>query len=79
MDEVTTSELVRRVDGVERRLADHERRYVLNEVYLRDMNEIRNDITEIKDGQKWMTRLMITQFMAFIIWLVTQVIERLPT
>ena len=59
---------------LERRTADH----VLNEVYVRDMNEIRNDIVEIKDSQRWAMRLIAGQFVALVIALLIYVVQRWP-
>ena len=78
MDNVTSAELIRRVESIERRQADAETRYVLNAVYVRDHNELRNDISEIKESQKWAMRLIAAQFVALLIALLMFVIQRLP-
>lgn len=75
MEDVTIPELVRRVESVERRQAD----FVLSAVYTRDVNEIRNDIGEIKDAQKWAMRLIAGQFVALVLALLIYVVQRWPT
>jgi hypothetical protein len=72
---VTLDELVRRVESVERRQSD----FVLQAVYTRDMNEIRNDIGEIKDSQKWAMRLIAGQFVALVVALLIWVVQQVPT
>lgn len=68
-------EVVRRLESVERRFNDYTRK----EVYERDMGEIRTDISEIKESQKWAMRLIAGQFVALIVALLVFVIQRLPT
>lgn len=78
MEDVTLAEIVRRVDGVERRVAESENRFVLQAVYTRDMTEIRHDIAEIKDSQKWAMRLIAGQFVALIVGLLIWVVQQVP-
>lgn len=74
-DDVTLPELARRVDGVERRQSE----FVRREVYEKDVKNLHEDITEIKDGQKWATRLIVGQFLALVIALLIWVIQQVPT
>jgi hypothetical protein len=71
MDDVTTSELNRRVEELGRRFSDYTRK----DVYERDMNEIRHDITEIKDSVRAATRGVLGVFIA----IVADVIVRIAT
>lgn len=68
---MTPAELTRAVTTLERRQLD----YVSKELYERDMHEIRDDIKEISDGQRWMMRLLVTQFFGAIIALVVFVVQ----
>jgi glycerate-2-kinase len=79
MNEVSLAELTRRLEGVERRQSAADERYVLQAVYIRDMNEIRNDLSEIKGSQTWAMRLIAAQFVALVIALLMFVVERVPT
>lgn len=67
MTEVSVPELVRRIETIERRVTVHEERFVLAAVYTRDMNEIRNDVTEIKDSQRWAVRLIAGQTVVLVV------------
>lgn len=75
MEDVTLPELARRVESIERRQVD----YIRNDVYVRDFNEVRNDIAEIKDSQKWAMRLIAGQFVALVVALLIWVVQQVPT
>ena len=75
MEDVTIPELVRRLDNLERRHSD----FIRIDVYTRDFNEVRNDISEIKDSQKWAMRLIAGQFVALIVALLIWVVQQVPT
>ena len=75
MSEVSLSELERRVNDMGRRFADYARK----DIYERDMNEIRHDIAEIKDSQRWAMRLIAGQFVALVLALLIYVVQRWPT
>ena len=70
--EVSTGEMLRRIESVEARLDGH---YVLSVVYKRDVAEMKSDLHELKESSKWATRLIVTQFVAafvgLVVWLVT--------
>lgn len=74
MTEVTIPEMVRRLESVERRQSG----YVSKEVYDRDHREMRQDVGEIKDSQKWAMRLLVGQFVALIVGLLILVLGALP-
>ena len=76
---MTLAEVIRRVESVERRQSSADERYVLQAVYIRDMNEIRNDLAEIKGSQTWAMRLIAAQFVALVVALLLFVVERVPT
>lgn len=76
---MTLAELARHVETLERRQATFEDRMVLQAVYTRDMNEIRNDLAEIKDSQRWAMRLIAAEFVALVVALLVFAIQRLPT
>jgi hypothetical protein len=78
MEDITLPELARRVDTLERRQHNLTTEFVLQAVYTRDINEIRNDIGEIKDSQKWAMRLIAGQFVVLIVSLLIFLINRLP-
>lgn len=63
---MTLSELQRMVERQERRFAD----FVRTDYYIRDMNEIRGDIHEIKESQKWAQRLTITVLIGLVVQIV---------
>lgn len=44
--------------------------FVTKELYERDLLEISGDIREIKESQKWMSRMVIAQFVTLLIALV---------
>lgn len=75
MEDVTLPELARRVESIERRQVD----FIRNDVYVRDFNEVRNDISEIKDSQKWAMRLIAGQFVALVVALLIWVVQQVPT
>lgn len=61
---------------VERWMNRHDqahRSLVDEKVYDRDMTEIRSDIGEIKDSQKWAQRLTITILIGLIVQIILQV------
>lgn len=63
---LSPGEIERKVEHIERRQID----FVLKELYERDLREISGDIREIKESQKWMSRLVIAQFVTLIVSLV---------
>lgn len=74
MTDMTPGELTRAVQNLQRREAD----LIRKDFYERDMHEIRRDIEEIKDGQRWMMRLLVTQFFGAIIALVIYLTQAIP-
>ena len=65
-DELTPGE-------IKRALAMLQTQSVSKELYERDMAEIRADLHEIADSQKWLTRLLAGNFLAVVILLATQI------
>lgn len=65
-EDVTQAELARRFDSLERRQRD----FVSKELYERDMSELKTDIAEIRESQKWSARLIIAQFVTLVVALV---------
>ena len=51
---------------------------MLDAVYARDFNEVRNDIADIKDSNKWMMRLIAGQFVALIVALLFFLLQQVP-
>ena len=74
MNEPTVGELAREVARQERRLSD----FVRAEVYERDVHELRDDIREIKEAQKWAMRLIAGQFVVLVLALLFYAIQNLP-
>lgn len=72
MSEMSIAELARLVDRIEKRQDG----YVSTEVYERDLKELRNDIGEIKESQKWMMRLMVSQLFGLIVAVVMFVVTQ---
>lgn len=70
MDDVTLPELTRRVDEQGRRFADYARK----DIYERDMNEIRNDLGDIKSTVTWAARGVGGVFIAVIIDIIVRVV-----
>lgn len=64
-------ELARRITIIENRL-------VSKDVYERDIREIREDTSEIKDTLKWAMRLLVGQFLALVIALLFFFLNQLP-
>lgn len=86
MQDVTLPELARQQksdrddfkayrDSNDRRFSD----YIQKEVYTRDFKEVRDDIAEIKDSQKWAMRLIAAQFVALVVALLIWVVQQVPT
>ena len=75
MDDVTLPELTRRVGDLDRRFND----YVQKAIYEANVTHIREDISEIKDSQKWAMRLIAGQFVALVIGLLIWLVQRIPT
>lgn len=71
---MTVPEIQRLAESNERRFADTVRR----EVYDRDMHEIRRDIAEIKDSNKWAMRLIAAQFVTLVVGLLIWVVSTWP-
>lgn len=61
--EMTNAEINRAID----RLETQQQSLVTKAVYDRDQAELRSDIREIKDSQKWMMRLLVTQFFGLVV------------
>lgn len=57
---------------IDRHDANH-RSMVSKEVYERDMSELRSDISEIKESQRWAQRLTITILIGLIVQIILQV------
>lgn len=77
MPEVTASELSRYLDRLEKRQETHEgkidRRFndvVSKAVYEANITELRQDIGEIKDSQRWAMRLIVAQFVALVVGMI---------
>jgi hypothetical protein len=60
------------MESLERRHLDK----VSKDIYERDIREIHGDIREIKESQKWSSRLIIAQFVTLIVALVVLALTR---
>jgi hypothetical protein len=75
MDPVTLGELSRRLDreftDLKRAIEIQNLQYVLRDRYDAEMGVLRAEITEIKDGKKWLVRAMALAFVfPTVAWIV---------
>lgn len=63
MTDMSQGEVARRLESLERR----ELNFVSKDAYERDVAHLQGDIREIKDSQKWTSRLLIGQFLTLIV------------
>lgn len=63
MTEMTQAEVSRAIQ----RLETGQRSFVSKDVYERDLKELRGDLNEIKESQKWAMRLLVSNFLGLIV------------
>jgi hypothetical protein len=62
VSERTLPEVVRHIERVERDLRDH----VLRHVEVAEFSALKEDLAEIKEGQRWLSRMLVTQLIVLI-------------
>lgn len=75
MPEMTLPEVQRLAESNQRRFSDT----VYKEVYTRDMAELRKDIGEIKESNRWAMRLIAAQFVTLVVALLAYFATNWPT
>lgn len=72
MTEMTNAELTRAYERLDRQRDA----FVSKEVYARDIDELRVDISEIRDFQKWLMRLMVANLFGLVVSVLIFVVTR---
>lgn len=72
----TLEELSRSVDTLERRLSAAEDKFVTQKIHDLTVGEMKEDIRDIKDSQKWMQRLLVGNFVTLVVALILFLLER---
>jgi len=63
MEDMTIAEMTRTLGDIRRRQDD----FVSKELHNNVINNIQEDLREIKDGQTWMMRLLVGELVGFLI------------
>lgn len=74
VDDVTIPEIVRRVEGLDRRFSDFTRK----ELYERDIAEIKTRLEKIENAQTAQTRWQAGQFVTLVVALLMFILNQLP-